>query len=168
MGDYEDIDGALVHRLANIVGDVALGKGSRVDAFVTLTGKVRIGRCSHIATGACIFGGEGFEMGDFCGLSPGAKIFTATEDLSGEWLMCPTSPAHLRRVRASKIKVGNHCTIGANSILLPGAGLEDGACVGSLSLVKTQLQGWAIYAGVPVKLLKLRDRRALQLAKDIQ
>lgn len=102
-------------------------------------------------------------MGDYSGLSPGVKIFTATEDLSGEWLMHPTSPPERRRIKQGAVSVGKHCTVGANSVLLPGAVLEDGACLGSLSMTKARLGGWAIYAGVPAKFIRGRSNRALQL-----
>lgn len=161
MGDYEERQGALVHRTANLVGNVRIGRGSRIDAFVTITGDVSLGRCVHISTGACIFGAAGVEIGDYSGLSPGVKLFTATEDLSGDWYLHPTSPANLRRVVSSPFRMGAHCTVGANSVLLPGAELGEGACVGALSLVKRPLPGWAIYAGVPVKFIRRRSNRVL-------
>ena len=161
MGDYTEQQGSLVHRTANLAGDVRLGAGCRIDAFVTITGTVSLGRCVHISAGVCIFGGAGVEIGDYSGLSPGVKLFTATEDLSGEWYLHPTSPKRLRKVVSAPFRMGAHCTVGANSVLLPGASLADGACVGALSLVKRPLPGWAIYAGVPVKFIRRRSNRVL-------
>jgi galactoside O-acetyltransferase len=165
MGDYEDRNGAQVHRLANIVGAVEIGVGSRIDAFVTITGRVKIGRYVHIGAGVGIFGANGFEIGDYSGLSPGVQIFTATEDLSGRTVMHPTAPVE-RPVASSPIRVGEHCTIGANSVLLPGAELPDGACVGALSLVKTKLAPWSISAGIPAQYIKSRSRDVLQHLKE--
>lgn len=161
---YLERGGAFIHHLANLAGDIEIGEGSRIDAFVTITGKVKLGRCVHISTGACIFGGAGVEIGDHSGISPGVKVFTATEDVSGEWLMHPTAPAELRRVESKAIKIGRHCAVGANSVLLPGADLPDGVVVGALSLVKTPLRGWSVYAGVPVEYRYPRSQLAAQLA----
>ncbi|MDQ5979352.1 MAG: hypothetical protein QG602_2326, partial [Verrucomicrobiota bacterium] len=57
LKDYIEQDGALIHRLANLVGNVTIGEGSRIDAFVTITGNVTIGHHTHIANGVAIFGG---------------------------------------------------------------------------------------------------------------
>lgn len=128
-----------------------------------MTGKVRIGRCVHISTGASIFGGAGVEIGDYSGLSVRVSVFTATEDMSGEWMMHPTSPALKRRPKVRAIKIGRHCTVGAGSVVLPGAEFPDGACLGALSLCKAPLHSWAIYAGIPARFIKWRSRRALEL-----
>lgn len=135
---------------------------------MTITGKVKIGRGVHVGSGAGIFGANGFEIGDYSGISPGVQIFTATEDISGEWIMHPTCPdPDLRRTNGARITVGKHCTIGANSVLLPGAVLPDGAVVGSLSLVKERLSPWAVFAGVPAQFKRARSDRAAQLEKEI-
>lgn len=135
-----------------------IGAGSRVDAFVTMTGKVRIGRNCHISTGACIFGGAGFEMGDHSGLSPGVKVHTSTEDV--DWgLMHPTAPCGRHPIEAP-IRVGSHCAIGTNSVLLPGAEIPDGAVVGALSLVKERLLPWSVYAGIPAEFKRTRRPEA--------
>lgn len=163
VGDYEPRLGGLVHRLANIAGDVELGEGTRVDAFVTLTGRVWIGRFCHISTGVCVFGTEGVVIGDYSGLSAGVKVFTGTEDLSGEWMMNPTISARYRKSISQPVRIGAHCVVGAGSVLLPGAHLPDGACVGALSLVKSPASEWSIWAGVPARFIRARSRRALEL-----
>lgn len=123
---------------------------------MTITGRVRIGRFCHIATGACIFGGGGFEMGDHSGLSPGAKAFTSTEDVD-HGLMHPTAPGN-RKPITKPIRVGSHCAVGANSVLLPGADLPDGVVVGALSLVKFPLNPWSVWAGNPIRWLRTRHK----------
>lgn len=168
MGDYEEREGALVHKTANLAGEIALGEGTRIDAFVTLTGRVRIGRRCHISTGACVFGGAGFEMGDYSGLSVGVKAFTATEDLSGEWMLHPTVPAEYRRPIEAPLVIGRHCSVGAGSVLLPGALLYDGACTGALTLVKQSLPEWTIWAGIPARFIRERSRRALELERQLE
>jgi acetyltransferase-like isoleucine patch superfamily enzyme len=159
VNDFREIDGALIHRTANIVGDVSFGEGSRIDAFVTITGPAVIGRWCHVGTGACIFGGAGFEMGDHSSLSPGAKVFTATEDLSGEW---GTNPMSLpRKPITAPVKLGSHASMGAGSILLPGAEMPEGCILGALSMAKGKLTEWTIWAGVPAEPKKQRSRGIL-------
>ncbi len=154
-------DGIAVHDSANICGDVEIGMNTRIDAFVTITGKVKIGRNVHISTGASIFGGAGVTIGDYAGISAGVKIFTGTEDLSGDMLTNPTVPAQYRSPISKSIVIGAHCVIGAGSVLLPGAELEEGVCVGALSLVKAKLKRWHIYAGIPAEVIKSRRQNLL-------
>jgi acetyltransferase-like isoleucine patch superfamily enzyme len=54
-----------------------------------------------------------------------------------------------------KVRVGNNCSIGENTIILPGAVLEEGAIVGASSLVpKNKVLRKGVWAGVPVKKIK--------------
>lgn len=169
MSDFlETPTGALIHRLANIVGRCEVGEGSRIDAFVTITGNVAIGRYCHIGTGACIFGSEGVVIGDYASLSPGARIFTATEDVGGEWITNPTVPARYRNPIKAPVLLGDHAEMGSGSVALPGADMPEGAFLGALSMTKERLLPWSIYAGVPAKFKKYRTRGALALAADFE
>lgn len=157
MGDdYQDRAGAFVHRLANVAPSVRIGVGSRVDAFVTITGDVSIGQRVHISHGVGIFGGHGVEIGDYSAISANVSIFSSTEDLSGSSFVNPCCPSEYRHPISRRIRIGRHCVVGAGSVLLPGAELADGACTGAVSMVKAPLAEWAIYAGAPAKFIKYR------------
>lgn len=154
----------LIHPLANLAGDIELGEFTRIDAFVTITGNVRIGRYCHLGTGCSIFGSAGFEMGNFSGLSPGVQAFTGTEDLSGRSLLQPTVRVNRTPISAP-VKIGDHCSVGANSVILPGAFIPEGAVTGCLTLIKKALEPWTIYAGVPAKPIRKRTLDSLKLAE---
>lgn len=53
-----------------------IGDYSIVDDFCYISTRVRIGVCSHVASGCSIAGGVAhqFSLGDFCSLSSGVKI----------------------------------------------------------------------------------------------
>lgn len=168
MHDFIERDGAFIHKWANIVGDVTIGKGSRIDAFVTITGNVSIGRYVHIGTGAMIFGAAGVRIGDYAAMSPGAKIFTATEDVGGDWITNPTVPGEYRNPIVAPVNLGDHAEMGAGSIALPGADLPEGAFLGSLSMTKKPLAPWSINAGVPAVFKKYRSQGALKKAAELE
>lgn len=154
-----------VHHLANIATEeLEVGEGTRIDAFVTITGKVKIGKYCHISTGSSIFGSAGFEMGDYSGISPGVQCFTSTEDLSGRSLIQPTVKFGRKPISAP-VRMGSHCSIGANSVILPGADIPDGAVSGCLTLIKRKLEPWTIYAGIPARAIGERTRDSLKLAE---
>lgn len=143
-----------VHETANLAGDIEVGEHSRIDAFVTITGRVRIGRYVHIGTGVCILGGAGVEIGDYSTLSPGVALFTATDDLESGKLANPTLPDRVST--SQEVKIGIRCVIGSGSVILPGARVGDDIQVGALSLVKGELGSGRIFAGVPAKFIRSR------------
>jgi galactoside O-acetyltransferase len=69
-------------------------------------------------------------------------------------------------VEYGSIILGKHCIIGSGSVVLPNVKLNDGACVGALSLVKKDLESWWLYAGIPVKKIKLRDKDKIKFLED--
>lgn len=140
----------MISHLANIVGELVCGENCRIDPFVTITGKVKIGNNVHIGVGACIFGSEGVEIGDDCSISPGAKLFTGSFDNETGYRANPQVAD--KRYCKGPIKIGNRCIVGANSVVLPNVELSDDVLIGAVSLVKKSLYK-GTYAGAPVKKL---------------
>ena len=147
----------MIHRLANLAPNTLnIGKYTRVDAFVTITGNVSIGERVHVATGACLLGGFGIVMEDGSGISPGAKIFTAGDDPSQDSL---SNPALVyRRMRKGPVYVGFFASIGANSCVLPGASLGDESQIGCCSVVPAGMlvPPSEVWGGVPIHYIKRR------------
>lgn len=56
--------------------------------------------------------------------------------------------------------------IGANSIIFPNVIVGEGTAVGAMSMVKESLDDWYIYAGVPVRKVKPRQKKMLELEID--
>lgn len=145
----------MIHKLANIASDyVSFGTNCRVDAFVTITGNVRIGNDVHIGNGVAIFGTHGVIIGDGVSLSPGCKIFTATDDPSLEMVTNPQLDDKCGLI--GQVSIGDYSSIGSNAVVLPGVTIEDEVQVGALSLVKTSLRRNGVYAGIPAKWIKGR------------
>lgn len=141
-----------VHRLANIAAAVfRCGEDCRIDAFVTLTGDVTLGDRVHLGTGACIFGGAGVTIGMGCSLSPGAKIFTASDDVQSCLLAGPQLAA--RRANAAAVSVGEFSVIGANAVVLPGVTLGAQVQIGANAVVRTDVPNNEVWGGVPARYL---------------
>jgi acetyltransferase-like isoleucine patch superfamily enzyme len=138
----------MINKLANVVGDLEIGENCRIDAFVTITGKVRLGNNVHIGVGACIFGSYGVEIGNDCSISPGAKIFTSTFDAMTGHLANP----QLENMESvdGPVSIGDRCIVGANSIVLPNVEIGDDVLIGCQSLVKSSLSK-GLYVDVPVR-----------------
>ena len=57
-----------------------------------------------------------------------------------------------------KIYIKDQAIIGSNSVLIGKCTIGEGATVGALSFVKSDLKPWSVYAGNPIKLIKDRQR----------
>jgi len=53
------------------------------------------------------------------------------------------------------IEIGNHCWIGANSIIMPGVTLGDFCIVGANSYVNSSFPHYSIIGGTPAKLIRM-------------
>jgi galactoside O-acetyltransferase len=65
-------------------------------------------------------------------------------------------------VQIGKIHIGKHSIVGANSVILPNVIFNEGACLGALSLAKSDLERWTLYAGIPAKKIKERAKETIK------
>ena len=93
------------------------------------------------------------ELGEYVGWGPGAKVLGSEH--TGEPHDVPIIQTDLV---IKPVRVGDGADIGVNAVLLPGVTIGNGAIIGAGAVVPrdTQVPPYAIYAGVPAKLLKYR------------
>lgn len=161
-----------IHSTCLMVGleNISIGDHVRVDAFTSLIagdGRINIGNHVHIAGYVFLSGAEGIEIADFVNVSRGVGIYTRNDDYTGEGLAGPTIPAEFLNQATGPVSLGRHVIIGSGSIVLPGVTIAEGSTVGALSLVKTDLAAWGIYAGLPVRRLRGRSRALLALDEQL-
>lgn len=136
---------------------LAIGRGS-----LSIGSYVHIGGCSHLnAT-------SGIEIGDFATFSQGVRIYSASDDYSGESLTNPTVPIQYRNVSSAPVSVGPYSIIGSGSVVLPGVTIGEGAAVGALSLIRQDVPPWTIWAGSPARQVGLRSSKLLRLADAVR
>ena len=109
--------------------------------------------------------GEGatLEIGAFCSIAEGVKIFLGGEHRI-EW--ATTFPFSVLWESARHIKghpktkgdviIGNDVWLGADSVILSGVTIGDGAVVGARSVVTNDIPPYAIVAGNPARMVKKR------------
>ena len=150
---------------------ISIGDSVIVDDFVFLMGgqNTEIGSFVHIGAFTCITGGGEFIMEDFSGLSGGVKIYTGNEDYSGGCLTNPTVPYPYRIATRSFIHIKKHAILGANSVILPGVTIGEGASIGANSLVTKDCEPWKVYFGSPAKAIKNRPKdKVLELEQELK
>jgi len=143
---------------------ISIGNSVIIDDFVFFMGgeKSILGSFIHIASFTSITGGGEFIMEDFAGLSGGVHIYTGNEDYLGGCLTNPAVPAPYRIPIRSFIRIEKHAIIGANSVVLPGVVIGEGAVVGANSLVTRDCEPWTINVGSPSKPIKMRPKETIR------
>lgn len=161
-----------VHERASLYGveNITLGDFSRIDDFavVIATGPVTLGRYVSIPNFCFLGGRHGIELQDYVTLAPGVKIFSASDDYSGEWMSGPVVPRELTGGPHGPVVLESHVLVGAGSVVLPAVRVGEGCSIGALSLVRESLAPWGVYAGVPARRLRDRRRDLLTLASRLK
>jgi len=151
------------------VENITIKDNVRIDdntVIVASNNSTTIGNYVHIASNCYIAASEGLKMEDFSGLAPGVNIFTGSDDYSGKKLTNPTVDRKYIGGKSGEVVLGRHVIIGSNSVILPGVHIGEGSSVGALSLVTKSLESWGIYFGAPVKKIKSRSQKLLELEKE--
>ena len=140
-----------IYPLAKILNPevISIGNNVIIDDFVLIyaKNKMKIGNYVHVACFSSITGGEFFEVGDFCAISQGCRILTGTDDFKDWGFGNTTIPEKYRNTKRAPIRIGKFCIVGANSVVLPGVTIGEGAVVGACSVVTRDSEPWGIYIG---------------------
>lgn len=141
---------------------ISIGDHSRIDDFCVLSGEINIGRCVHVTPQCLIAGGNvGVFISDFVTLAYGVKIFTKSDDYSGQFMTNSIIPSSCKGVKEERVNIESFTIIGAGSVIFPGVNLAEGTSIGSMALVRHDTNEWGIYAGIPARRLKERSRNLL-------
>lgn len=139
---------------------------SRCSIIVTGEGFLSLGSYIHIGSYSYLLASEGISIEDFSGLSQGVKIYSKTDDYSGNSLTNPTVPNKYKKIKKGRVSIKPHVIIGAGSVILPNVAIEEGVAIGALSLVTTNLNSWTIYSGNPLKKVFARSKKLLDLKNE--
>ena len=146
-----------------------IGNHVRIDDFCIFIGKITLGDYIHIGNYTAIHASAGsFVMGSYSTLSSQVAVYAVSDDYSGEYMTNSVVPDRYTNAFSSDITLGEHVIVGTGSTLLPGAVLPDGVAVGAMSMVKSPLEGWGIYAGMPCRKLAERSKKCVTLAQELR
>lgn len=148
---------------------ISIGDNSRIDDFCLLSGNIAIGKFVHVTPMCLIAGGTpGVILQDYVTIAYGVKIFSQSDDYSGETMTNSLIPKKYKREIFKSVYVGRFAIIGAGSVVLPGADVCEGVSIGAMSLVLYPTEPWGIYAGVPVRYVKKRNKNLLNLSRKFE
>jgi len=141
-----------------------IGEDSIVDDYCYFSTKVRIGRCTHLASGCSVAGGIAmqFEIGHFCSLSSGVKIWCTSDDFVNDIvaLLPPEVDDVKTHLIRGNVTFGNYTAAGSNSVVMPRNHIPEGTVIGALSFVPPgfEFRPWSVYVGAPIRFIRSRNR----------
>lgn len=164
-------DNVQVARNCTIMGlhNISLGDNCRIDAnctIIAISGPLSIGCYSHVHTSVVIGARGGVTLGNFCTVSHGCNILSASDDFSGHWMTNSVVPTEFTNPTVAPILIGAHAAFGVLCTVLPGVTVGEGTSIGAYSLVTRNLPEWTIAIGVPAKVIRARSRALLRFATD--
>ena len=107
-------------------------------------------------------------MADFSAISSHSSVYACTDDYSGKALANAALPNKYRDVQEAQVRFEKYAVVGSGCTILPGVVIGEGVAVGAMSLVNKNLGDWGIYAGVPCRRLKERDRGLLNKVRMLE
>lgn len=144
-----------------------IGDHCRIDDFCVISGNISLGKYCHVTPMCLLAGGEpGIEVSDFCTFAYGVKVFSQSDDYSGNSMVNSLIPKRFKNETFSCVRIGRQSVIGAGATIFPGVSIAEGCAIGAMSLVTRSTEAWGIYAGTPALRIKERSKRILEVEKQ--
>jgi len=141
-----------------------IGEDSIVDDFSYFSTRVRIGRCSHVASCCTVGGGAGFlfQVGDYSSVSAGVRIWCTSDDFTNDLVtILPEGVGPLKtHLITGDVVLGDYTAIGSNTVVMPDNRIPAGTVIGALSYVPPafKFEAWSVYVGAPVRYIRPRNK----------
>lgn len=143
---------------------VEIGDNVIIDDFTYISTAITLKNNIHISSGVKIIGGKTalVTMDEFATLAPNVVLSAGSDDYIGG-IATPMVPIEFKgNAVIGKITIGKHCIVGAGSVVLPNVIFEEGASLGALSLANKNLEMWKLYAGIPARVIKNRNKEQIE------
>ena len=132
---------------------IVVGPECQIDAFVKIkpaggVGDVVLGKNVYVNSGCVFYTGNGITIGNDVLIAANCTLAPANHEYADS-----TRPIRMQGFRKSRggIVIGNDVWIGANSVLLDGTRIGDGAVIAAGSIVRGDVESYAIVGGNPLR-----------------
>ena len=144
-------EGVLIFHPENIeIGDnVYVGHHTILKGYYK--NKMRLGSGTWIGQQCFFHAAGGITIGENVGIGPGVKIITSSHKIKNTG-----KPILHNKIDFKSVKIGDGSDIGLNAAILPGVSIGKNVQVGAGSVVTKNIQDFAVCAGVPAKIIKIR------------
>ncbi len=113
--------------------------------------KMVVGSGTWIGQQCFFHSGGGITIGRNVGIGPGVKVLTSRHAEEGR-----TKPILHSRIDFAPVVIEDDADLGIGSIILPGVTIGRGAQIGAGAVVASDVPAYAVAAGVPARVLRMR------------
>jgi acetyltransferase-like isoleucine patch superfamily enzyme len=135
--------------------NVHLGRNVYVGHQTILKGyyknTLRVGDETWIGQQCFIHGAGGVEIGARVGIGPGVRIISSRHREQGR-----ETPILFSEIEFAPVVIGDDCDLGVSAVVLPGVRIGRGAQIGAGAVVSEDVPDYAVAAGVPARVLRMR------------
>lgn len=135
--------------------NVHLGRNVYVGHQTILKGyyknTMRIGDETWIGQQCFFHSAGGLEIGAQVGIGPGVRIITSRHREEGR-----QTPILLSGIDFAPVTIGDGADLGVGAVVLPGVRIGQGAQIGAGAVVSEDVPDYAVAAGVPARVLRMR------------
>jgi len=142
-------------------GEIILDEGV-VLYKCTLTGQIRVGRNSTLyGPNILLFSKHHpIQIGRYCSIAPGVIVqeyFHDPERMTTYFMNANVFKGdEVETVSKGPVTIGNDVWVGAHAVILSGVSIGNGAIVGAGSIVTEDVPDYAIVAGCPARIIRMR------------
>jgi len=124
-----------------------------------MMGEIKIGKRIHIAPYVFIGSREPVIIEDYVAIGASSKIYSNSQVvIPGKRMSGPMIPEEDKAFHTAPVYLRKDSFVGANSIVLPGVELGEGAVVAANSLVIRSVSPWTVVMGSPAKRFMKREK----------
>lgn len=138
------------------LGDrVTVGRGATISVsgvIAELGEHISIGDHSAIGAYNTLWGQGGLDIGSDCLFGPNVVIVSENHAMDDTHLLIRE-----QGFDRAPVVIGDNCWIGANTVIAAGVTIGEGCVVGAGSVVTRDIPDFAVAAGAPARVLRLRN-----------
>jgi virginiamycin A acetyltransferase len=138
---------------------IVIGAHTYIFEFVVIRaigglGDIIVGEHCYLNPHCTLYSGNGIKIGNYVLIAAGTSIMPTNHAISRRDVFIRNQGFAPSR---GGITIEDDVWIGANSVILDGAHIEQGAVIAAGSVVNGRVPAYSIWGGIPAKLIRERD-----------
>lgn len=134
----------------------------RFNIWIGKQGQILIGKNCFFNHDCSLCSIEKIEIGDGCIFGENVKIYDHNHKFADLDI-----PIKMQGYSSAEVKIGKHCWIGSNVVILKGVSIGDNCVVGAGTIIRSDIDSnMIVYAEKDIKKIKIMERKEKTIYED--